>query len=331
MRLEAQANSVTEWREPESARRGVSLFAVLSVPSALSALKKGVRRREGMTLLEVLLTLAIFLVGSVGIIGLFVAASVLHKDAVERRTASYIAETLLANVQAKPMNEVFAKTNIASPPGVLALPVNATNPVQALNLIAGFGPPQATPPTQFPILINSEQRWVTDIASPTQFNIDAATAQAPPAPVLQPLTWKFVLTGNIGYKSSDPTSTAINVNATGTPPASPYIVIDKEWIKYSQFTAGTPATFSVDPADTDGNGIPDARGFGLTFATGHNAGAPVTVAKEYPGYPDFYYTVQYYPVNATGAEARVIVMVGFGTPKRFHVEAFEGVYTPGQY
>ncbi len=63
-----------------------------------------------MTLLEVLLTLAIFLVGSVGIIGLFVAASVLHKDAVDRRTAAYIGETLLAHVQAQPMREVFAKT-----------------------------------------------------------------------------------------------------------------------------------------------------------------------------------------------------------------------------
>ncbi len=65
-----------------------------------------------MTLLEVLLTLAIFLVGSVGIIGLFVAASVLHKDAVDRRTAAYIGETLLAHVQAQPMHEVFAKTTI---------------------------------------------------------------------------------------------------------------------------------------------------------------------------------------------------------------------------
>ena len=74
-----------------------------------------------MTLLEVLLTLAIFLVGSVGIIGLFVAASVLHNDAVGRRTASYIAETLLANVQAKPMHEVFAKTTLVNPPAGLPL------------------------------------------------------------------------------------------------------------------------------------------------------------------------------------------------------------------
>ena len=93
---------------------GRSPSAALSAPSAGSALKMGLRGRRGMTLLEVLLTLAIFLVGSVGIIGLFTAASVLHKDAVDRRTAAYIAETVLAHVQAQAMHEVFAKTTISN-------------------------------------------------------------------------------------------------------------------------------------------------------------------------------------------------------------------------
>ncbi len=53
--------------------------------------------------------------------------------------------------------------------------------------------------------------------------------------------------------------------------------------------------------------------------------------QPYPGYPGFYYTVQFYPVNATGAEAHVIVTVGYGTDRRFRVQEFEGVYTPQSY
>jgi prepilin-type N-terminal cleavage/methylation domain-containing protein len=315
------------------------LFAVLSVPSALSALKKGVRRRQGMTLLEVLLTLAIFLVGSVGIIGLFVAASVLHKDAVERRTASYIAETLLANVQAKPMNEVFAKTTVLADGGgtinVPAVVPDAADPIAAFNGAVNSAPGgflllqgSAIVPVPDELVFYSQQPTV---GPPGVFNAvtrnltGAGTGvHAVNSVVLQPRSWDFGLTANLASGGG-----SFNVYAAasgGAIPTQGYLVIDKEWMPYT-WNSGA-SQFTVP--DLDGNGTAD-RGFGLTVAAPHNAGAPVTVAQEYPGYPDFYYTIQYYPVNATGAEARVIVMVGFGTPKRFHVEAFEGVYTPGQY
>lgn len=298
------------------------------------------RRRQGMTLLEVLLTLAIFLVGSVGIIGLFVAASVLHKDAVERRTASYIAETLLANVQAKPMNEVFAKTTLINPGGPpppalgVTISVQATNTSTALNLIAGFSVPR-------PLLLQSEQRWAGSMTPPTNvlppppptFTLDLAPTALHPdgSAVLQPLTWRYVLSAALAANSPGPVLVLGNPTAAPAAPASGFLVIDKEWMSFGGPTsAGAPDASGFYLADLDGNGVRD-RGFGLTVAAPHNLGSPVTVAEEYPGYPGFYYTVQYYPVNATGAEARVIVMVGFGTQKRFHVEAFEGVYTPGQY
>ena len=50
--------------------------------------------RAGMTLTEVMLALAVFLIGSVSIVGLFVSASVLHAEGANRRTASFIAEEL---------------------------------------------------------------------------------------------------------------------------------------------------------------------------------------------------------------------------------------------
>jgi prepilin-type N-terminal cleavage/methylation domain-containing protein len=311
-------------------------------------------RRDGMTLLEVLLTLAIFLVGSVGIIGLFVAASVLHSDAVGRRTASYIAETLLANVQAKPLHEVFAKTTVVADGGasiqVQAVKADPPDPIAAfdewpLGTTArdeGFlllqGSASAVPAVPDELVYYSQ---APTVGTPGTFslvtrNVTVGGTGTHPVGVgvLQPRTWDYVLNGGM----TGPNITAISVYGNplteppligSTPagaPATGYFVIDKEWIRYSARDA-TGFTIYNDP----NTAAVDGRGWGLTTLADHKAGAPVTVAQEYPGYPGFYYTIQYYPVNATGAEARVIVMVGFGTEKRFHVEAFEGVYTPSQY
>jgi prepilin-type N-terminal cleavage/methylation domain-containing protein len=311
------------------------------------------KRRAGMTLLEVLLTLAIFLVGSVGIMGLFVAASVLHKDAVDRRTAAYIGETLLAQVQAQPMHDLFAKTTFNAAPAGNNLPVAATNTGgfrttggavivnagSALSPIANFGPPLPTwdgsypEPIQFPILINSEQQWVTEITTANEFTLSAGTTQTEPAPVLQPLTWGLIYSGYsppvppVPGPYQAPTISVQAASGAGGIPGQGYLVIDQEWVRYTAYNAGVFTVYD----DQNTAATVEGRGWGQTTPTAHNVGTPVTVAQPYPGYPGFYYTVQYYPVNATGAEAHVIVTVGYGPQTRFRVVEFEGVYTPSQY
>ena len=114
-----------------------------------------------------------------------------------------------------------------------------------------------------------------------------------------------------------------------TPPANGYIVIDREWMSYASWNAGT-GTFTV----FDGCCHPGGRGGTRLGADGRHGAQPPQPGNRragYPGYPGFYYTVQFYPVNATGAEAHVIVTVGFGPQTRFRVQEFEGVYTPSQY
>ena len=71
------------------------------------ALRARLADRSGLTLTEVLLAMGLFLVGSVSVIGLFVTGSVLHADACNRRTASFIANDLLAEVQGRRFREVM--------------------------------------------------------------------------------------------------------------------------------------------------------------------------------------------------------------------------------
>jgi len=52
------------------------------------------------------------------------------------------------------------------------------------------------------------------------------------------------------------------------------------------------------------------------------------VAREHPFYPGFYYTVQFYPVNAGGSEARLIISVAYKTGKMFRTWFFRGAYAP---
>jgi hypothetical protein len=107
-------------------------------------------------------------------------------------------------------------------------------------------------------------------------------------------------------------------------PVSGYIVIDEEWMPYASRDANG---FTVA---LDNNGVP-YRGWGGTKAAAHSFGTPVTVAREHPFYPGFYYTVQFYPTDATGSSAQVIITVGYGNPNFFHVHTFHTIYTPTSY
>jgi hypothetical protein len=262
-------------------------------------------------------------------------------------------------VQAKPMHEVFAKTTIVAPgdTGGASITVNAVQP-EANDTIAYFyyWPASITKRIEGFLLLQGGAGVPDELAfydalptsgSPGTFtnvtrNLTGTSGVHPDGSrVLQPRTWDYALSSTIANSVGTVPVYGDPLNQPPAPPPPPvlppgapatgYIVVDKEWMQYSSITPGPPAAFNIDPTDADGNGVPDARGWGQTTATAHNAGTPVTVAQEYPGYPGFYYTVQYYPVNATGAEARVIVTVGYGPPTRFRVVEFEGVYTPSQY
>ncbi len=324
-----------------------------------------VRSRSGMTLTEVLLAMAIFLVGSVSLVGLFVTASALHADAMNRRRAAFIADELLAEVRALPFRDVFAKTNLAAAvaPADAAITVDAVRPDATYQgaLFSSFPAnyllnPSTDPNNPIannrdavggPLLLEGsgadarEWAWYTSAAGNT-FTLytprglwgTASGTHLAPARVLQPRSWRFVLetplTNNAATLTvrGDPT-----VPNPATPPSG-YIVVDEEWMPYTNCAtgAGGTGTFNVR---TNAAGVPQ-RGWGGTgpqagLGVAHLAGTPVTVAREHPFYPGFYYTVQFYPADATGASAQVIITVGYGNDNLFRAHAFHTIYTPTSY
>jgi prepilin-type N-terminal cleavage/methylation domain-containing protein len=331
------------------------------------------KRRSGMTLMEVLLAMAIFLIGSVSLVGLFVTASALHADAMNRRRAAFIADELLAEVRSLRFREVFAKTTLSGTVNVAdtTIPVLA---VYANNLTPAnqgsdfdFYPVHyllnaATTPVprlSGPILIEGEGgapgvprewAWYDGIWPATNtFNPVArglwgtgpvtlahwpTGSSPPPAPrVLQPRSWRFVLNAPLANNAS---TVQVKGDPTVAPAAPPtgYIVIDEEWMPYASCTPTAPGEGRFNVAQNT-NGVYE-RGWGGTGpSTGvgvtHLAGTPVTVAREHPFYPGFYYTVQFYPADATGASSQVIISVGYGNANLFRVHTFHTIYTPTSY
>ncbi len=297
------------------------------------------RGRSGLTLVEVILALAIFLVGSLGIMGLFVAAGVLHSEAVNRRTASYIAAELLAELNAQRMREVFAKTRLDGP-------YNAGDPsMQVDDVEPGPGAVAADFDDRGPLLVGGQWYWYGRVSPVTpQFmgvSIPANWPVPSPAPshsdgarVLQPLTWDFVLDADIAQdlvpadrNTGEPTSAiTLDVRWTEDPDgwADFYVVVDDEWMKVNNVTSGaSTAQFEVES---------DMRRVGQDddAAVEHKAGTPVTIAREHPRYPGYYYAVQIYPTNARGALAEVLVSVAYGSENRFRVQSFRSSYSPRQ-
>ena len=296
--------------------------------------------RSGMTLTEVLLGLAVFLTGSVSIVGLFAAASVLHAEASNRRTAAFIAEELLAEAQGMRFSEVFAKTSFEADLGGNTIQVVATTP-SAGSPVAGFDsypvrdifldPDRDLVRNEGPLLIDREwiyaERGVASFfnCARERWGTSGEGAHDPGDYVLQPRTWFYVLDASVD-------DAALELEVVGRPhelpadavgandgaPLQGYVVVDREWASYT------------GRGDVGGNDVftIGERGIGGTERVGHKWGTPVTVAREHASYPGFYYTVQYYPVNAKGAEARIIVSVAYKTGTMFRAWFLEGNYAP---
>lgn len=343
----------------------------------LSRLRHPDGRRLGMTLIEVMLALAIFLIGSVSIVGLFVAASTLHADAANRRVASFIAEGMLSEVQSMRMRTVFAKTTLFSPflDTDTDAYVDAAEP-DASRQAASFGTYPMHPlfdlrddPSDDPldhdegaVLIEGEDAGTpTEWAWYTGWDADGdpttedtlafvlatgrwlwsstglSGAHADGRRVLSPRTWYYVLDADVAAydpPSDGSTTPAVTLQLCCEQdptdlPSPGYLVVDEEWMRYgtdssvaSTFNAGTHSGTLHVAADMRRHGQEDtAAGF-------HRAGTPLTIARECPTYPGFYYAVQFYPVNATGSEAHVIISVGYGSDQRFRVHTLRSIYTP---
>ncbi|MFW6119142.1 MAG: type IV pilus modification PilV family protein [Planctomycetota bacterium] len=295
--------------------------------------------RAGLTLVEVLIALAVFLVGSVSIIGLFVTASALHKDAVQRRTASYIGESLLAQTRGAPFRWHFASTRLDQgvDPTDGSISVESTTP-GAENPAASFDKWPIWVGDEDrgagPILIDSEWMWYDD-TGPTSFSTVArglwGTDRAEHydgARVLQPRAWAFVLEEDL--PATEETSLEARGPSEPPPPLTPgdsgYILLDEEWIRYTNVEQNESLwTFAWDDSERD-------RGAGHTVATAHQPGTPIALAWPHPDYPGYYFTVQIYPTNARGVQAKVIVSVAYGTASRLRrAHFFHTVYTPSRF
>ena len=345
--------------------------------------------RAGMTLLEVLAGMAIFMVGSVSIVGLFVTASVLHAEAGHRRTTSFIMQDLLAQVRAMPMREVYATTMLAQNCGVadVTSDVLAGTPdldYQAASFYMYPVHPLFDPRSDAagglllryrgPILIEgqtsgvpaagSEWTWYSDITfdinadGEDRFDLQAVDrwlwrSGAPgehtadtdgdgfrdrDLRVLSPRTWLHVQDDQLLFWPPLPPPAPLRPDDTdievygdpmlwpaGAEPLPPqgYLVIDEEWIRYTGW-----ASLGAERCRFFWNVSDDDRGWGGTEMVTHEPGTPVTVAREHPYYPGYYYTVQFYPVNATGAESHVVISVGYGNPQAFRVHTVRTIYSP---
>ncbi|MHC5034743.1 MAG: type IV pilus modification PilV family protein [Planctomycetota bacterium] len=347
------------------------------------ALKRNAADRAGMTVLEVLLSLAIFLIGAVSILSLFVAASVLHAEATNRRTASFIANELLAQVKSMRFREVYARATVVTDEydglgaddNVVADAVTADVLYQSANFNRYprtdlFYPEQEEADavrSMGPILIGSEWMWYTGLTGDVQFDIlvpdrglwgTSPSVHSAGNRILQPRTWHYVvdeevhgreddgLDGIIGNADDDldgdgdpeedwleVTEASVKGDPTSQPsaPTQGYLVIDDEWVRYDgrDFDGATDlGTFTF--SDFNNDGAPD-RGWGGTEIRRHMPGTPVTVAREHPYYPGFYYTVQFYPVNTTGSESHVVVCVAYRTGTLFRVRTFRSLFAPTKF
>jgi prepilin-type N-terminal cleavage/methylation domain-containing protein len=335
---------------------------------AVKAFRYKLADRSGLTLLEVMMALAVFVVGSVGIVALFMTASVLHVEANNRRRASFIASNLLAQTRAMRLRDVFARTQLVNDTGanidaeaVVADPIHGTASFDLYPIFDTFFPlrPGQDPGrTEGPVLIQGEGgvppvprewAWYTswtdtvpaDPTVPDTFGIvggdrglwgTATGTHSPGQFILQPRTWLYVL-DDPGVAPGDAVvpvrgdPATYPVDPAGTNDGAPmegYIVIEEEWMPYE---SRGPAGFTV--ADLNNDGLPD-RGWADTGAVAHAAGTPVTVAREHPYYPGFFYTLQFYPTDATGQEAHVVISVGYGTEQRFRVYTLRSIFAPSR-
>lgn len=288
--------------------------------------------RGGLTLIEVMIALAIFMVGSISIMALFVAGAKMHADATSCRTASQILESLHAEVRAMPMTWMYAKTKLAQniDRDVVTFQAEASG-FEIDHIGAGFDQwPDSTLPRDSGLLyIGRETLWYGGLAP--KFFTGCIRGVAGPEPpigpnmphfigdrVLQPRLASHALA--VPMDKSD--ATALVLGAPNNLPQSGYFAIDTEWFQYDGLNL-------TDPSPD--NGI-IARGIGQTEAQWHKAGAHVAFASEYPHHPGYYYTIQTYPINTVGTETFVIIAVGYerqGKIRRVHT--IQTPYSPFKY
>jgi hypothetical protein len=326
-------------------------------------------RRSGLTLTEVLLALGVFMVGSVGIIGLFVTASIMHAEAGNRRVASFVTNELLARVKNMRFRDVYARTTLATewldPSATLdAVRVTAALNAQAANfneyplsdLFFPLRADQDLTRDEGPLLVGGEWFWYTQLDLGAQDFIvtrdpwgnsiptDVLPVGAAPdgtddhpadSVILQPRTWYYVLNTDI---LADDVTIPVDGNPANNPsaglgglagaPPDGYIVVDEEWMHYN-LRNGTE--FTIDGDGPDDDLLPDGRGVALSTAVDHRAGTPVTVAREHESYPNFWYSVQFYPTQPNGAEAQVVVSVAYKTQTAMRAWTLRSIYTPKSF
>jgi hypothetical protein len=328
-------------------------------------------RRSGLTLTEVLLALGVFMVGSVGIIGLFVTASIMHAEAGNRRMASFVTNELLARVKNMRFRDVFARTTLdadwTDPSATLdAVRVQPELTSQAANfdkypLSDLFFPLRRDQDLdrnqQGPLLIGGEWFWYTQLdwgnqdftgltRDPWGNSIPTDVLPVGAAPdgtddhplgsvVLQPRTWFYVLNADIvpgdatvlvdGDPANNPAALPGGLDGA---PTKGYIVVDEEWMEYESRDA---SGFTIVGDGPDDDTLPDGRGIALTDAVDHRAGTPVTIAREHESYPNFWYTVQFYPTEPNGAEAQVVVSVAYKTQTAMRAWTLRSIYTPKSF
>ncbi len=72
-----------------------------------------VRSRGGFTLLEVLAALTVFLIGVVGILGLFATALGIHRDATQRQIRAQVTEAVRVRIEERLVNSSDGEVDLA--------------------------------------------------------------------------------------------------------------------------------------------------------------------------------------------------------------------------
>ncbi|HUT59587.1 MAG TPA: hypothetical protein VNA25_17190 [Phycisphaerae bacterium] len=315
------------------------------------------RARAGMTLVEVLMGMALFMVGMTGIIALFATATRLHYEGSARRTATWIAESTLAEVRMQPGANLYAKTELTDPVTAsdTALPVVATvpdgdNPRAQFQRWPWWTRDFTDSRRAGMLLVGGEWMWSDALTSDSFDDLErgvwgSAQAHAAGTRVVQVREWV------LAYRDM-PARDRLEVygDPTALPiPAQGYVEVERTWMQYSGFdatgfdivlqrdlqglaTLPTGQVVHIDHPD----GLPD-QGVGLTPeplpnpqpAGGAFRPVAVNVARPVDEYPDCWRAISLMPTTNATAGTRLWIDVATERGGRLgRVWQMEGVYFP---
>ena len=324
------------------------------------------RERAGMTLVEVLMALAIFMLGAVGIIGLFATATRLHYDAGQRRIASFVLDSTLAEVQKQPLAAYYAETKLIADAtaGSSTLDVDSTFPYVDVVL------DQDNPQAQFQrwpwwtqdftdsrrtgmLIVGGEWIW-SDGLSAHEFNTLTRGLWGPPGGHPAGSKVRQVREWVLAYRDMP---TRFRLECLGRPtdlpiPAQGYLEVEGTWMEYSGFddtgfdivaqpdVRGLVLLPGGQMASTDTrDGLPD-RSVGGTPeplpnpnpAGGALRPVAVNVARPVDGYDHCWGVTSLMPTTNYTVGTRVRMSVGMEQAGRLrNVWATEFVYFPEHY